>query len=280
MSQHEPKRVGVRALRVVRSGVCIAALSYVGCCLYACFAADGVIFQPQPSSYADGPGILKIRTADGGTISAVRLESADAELTILYSHGNAEDLGDVRPFLEALQANGFDVLAYDYRGYGTSHGRPSERNAYRDAEAAYRYLVTDLGLPPERIIAYGRSLGGALGCHLAAQSPLGGLVLDSSFVTAFRVVTRVPLLPFDKFSNIRKIRKVGCPVLIIHGTDDRVVPPWHGRKLFERAHEPKLSLWLEGAGHNDPFWATRPEYWSTLAHLAALVRQAQHTPAP
>lgn len=271
-SPGRPRRLIVR---IVRRVAAYLVAGYLCLSLYACVMADHIIFQPQPVSYADSPDVIKIPVDDGQHISAVYLPNADADLTILFSHGNAEDIGDAADFLRALHDHGFAVFAYDYRGYGTSDGKPSEAHTYRDADAAYDYLTGPLGVPPGRVIVYGRSLGGALACYLAAEHPVGGLVLQSAFVTAFRVVTRIPLLPFDKFRNLRRIRKVHCPVLIIHGTADRVIPDWHGRKLFAAAPEPKAFLSLDGADHNDLVWRTFPEYWQALDRLAAEVRARQ-----
>lgn len=264
---------GPRWRRVLRRVGAWLVAGYLCLNLYACAMADRAIFQPQAPGYTDSPDVIKIEVEDGERISAVWMPNAEADLTILHSHGNAEDIGDVEPFLTALHDHGYAVFAYDYRGYGTSDGKPSERNTYRDAEAAYAYVTGELGVPPARLIVHGRSLGAALACYLAAEVPVGGLVLQSPFVTAFRVVTRVPLLPFDKFRNIRRIADVACPVLIIHGTADRVVPAWHGRKLFAAAPEPKAYLSLPGAGHNDPVWQTDPEYWHALDRLAGQVLQ-------
>lgn len=224
---------------------------YLAIALYAFFFADGLIFQPQPASYQDNPKILKLTTPDQGQISARYLSNPKATYTILYSHGNAEDLGDILPALEKLQAMGLNVLAYDYRGYGTSPGKPSEQNTYRDIEAAYDYLTTTLKLPDKRIILYGRSVGGGPSIDLATRKPVGGLIIESSFITAFQMITRVPLLPFDKFSNLDKIKNVRCPVLIIHGKRDRVVPFAHGQLLFRHANSPKRFLQIEDADHND-----------------------------
>jgi len=247
-------------------------LVYMSLLLYIYLCSDRMIFQPQRPTYQDGAEILKIETEDGAHLSALYLSNANAEFTILYSHGNAEDLGDTRLFLEIFRKQGFSVFAYDYRGYGTSEGTPSEKNAYRDVEAAYKYLVETLEVPPKRIIAHGRSLGGALAIHLACREQIAGLILESSFVTAFRVITRVPLAPFDKFRNIDKIEHVQCPVLVIHGTDDQIVPLWHGQSLFEQANEPKLHLWVEDAGHNDVIWVDGTRCWDMIKELARISR--------
>ncbi|HXJ80170.1 MAG TPA: alpha/beta hydrolase [Candidatus Methylomirabilis sp.] len=213
--------------------------------------SDRLIFLPPPATYRDAAATVHLTTADGVRISAVHLVNPDAEFTILYSHGNAEDLGLIAPQLVRLRDWGFSILAYDYRGYGTSQGRPSEHGVYEDVDAAYAYLTSAQGVPADRIIAYGRSVGSGPAVDLAARRPLAGLVVESAFVTAFRVMTRVPLLPFDKFRNVDKIARVSCPVLVMHGVEDDIVPLAHGRRLFTAAREPKRFLWVDGVGHND-----------------------------
>jgi abhydrolase domain-containing protein 17 len=210
-----------------------------------------MMFFPPSASYQDTTEILKLPVTDTEQISAIYLPNTQATYTLLYIHGNASDLGDVRPLLERLQSLGFNVFAYDYRGYGTSDGRPSEQNAYQDAEAAYAYLTQRLKIPPNRIIVYGHSLGGGSAAELAARHSIAGLILESTFTSAFRVVVPFPLLPFDKFSTLTKLRKVRCPVLVMHGQADRTIPFHHGQTLYKAASEPKLSLWVAGADHND-----------------------------
>jgi fermentation-respiration switch protein FrsA (DUF1100 family) len=229
------------------SGVVI----YAAACALVWLVSDRLIFLPPAATYRHGAEILSLATADGVRISAVYLANGPADFTILYSHGNAEDLGLIAPVLARLREWGFAVFAYDYRGYGTSHGTPSERGAYEDVDAAYAYLTRTLGVPPGRIISYGRSVGSGPAVDLAARRHLAGLVVESGFVTAFRVMTRVPLLPFDKFRNVDKIARVSCPVLVMHGEQDDIVPIAHGRRLFRAAPEPKRFLWVEDAGHND-----------------------------
>lgn len=257
--------------RLVRSLIFI----YVFFALYVFFIADRMIFLPSPSSYPDTPDILKLTTADDIQISAVYLPNQAATYTILYIHGNAEDLGNIQPLLHHLHSLGFSVFAYDYRGYGTSQGSPSERNAYRDSDTAFTYLKEQLKVPPEQIIAYGRSVGGGSAVDLAARHPLAGLILESSFTSAFRVVLPIPILPFDKFPNLDKITQVNCPVLVIHGTADETIPLSHGKRLFAAAPEPKLSLWVDGASHNDLFWVAGEQYGETLQEFAQLVAKTQ-----
>lgn len=253
--------------QVLRSTATVLVSVYVVIALFGLVAADRLIFRPHPSSYQDTENIIKLKSG-ATTISALYLPNVTARYTILYSHGNAEDIGDLRPMLEAIQRSGFAVLAYDYRGYGTSGGRSSERSAYEDEEAAYDYLTRTRGVPANRIILLGRSLGGAMAIDLAQRRPVAGLIAESAFITAFRVMTRVPILPFDEFRNNDKIGRVNCPVLIIHGTDDAVIPISHGQRLFRDAKHPKQSWWVGGAGHDDLAEVAGPRYFAMLRRFA------------
>jgi abhydrolase domain-containing protein 17 len=231
--------------------VLIPLCVYLGLGIIAYFLADKLIFQPQPAFPFDNDSTLQLAAPNGEKISAKFFSNPTAEFTILFSHGNAEDIFGSTPFFEKLRDAGFNVFAYDYRGYGTSDGTPSEQNSYEDAETAYNYLTGDLKIAPEKIIIHGRSLGAAVSIDLAARKKCGGLIAESAFVSAFRVLTRYPLYPFDKFRNLKKIKQVGCPVLFIHGKADEIIPFRHGTRLFAAANEPKFSLWLDRAGHNN-----------------------------
>jgi len=214
------------------------ALIYAGVAAWAWFSSDRMIFLPPAPGYRDSPEILKVPTEGGERIAAIYLANPAATYTVLFSHGNGEDLGSVAPLLPALSDLGFSVFAYDYRGYGLSEGTPSEPHVYADIDGAYDYLTGPLHVPAQRIIAYGRSLGAGAAVDLAARRPVGGLILESPFLSAFRVMTRVPLFPFDKFRNADKIARVGCPLLVMHGEADEIVPFWHGQRLFEKIHGP------------------------------------------
>ncbi|WP_008311552.1 alpha/beta hydrolase [Leptolyngbya sp. PCC 6406] len=239
--------------------------------LYVFFRADSMIFLPQPASYDDSGDIIKLPVTAEEQISARYLSNPDATYTLLYIHGNAEDLGDVAPLLERLQSWGFSIFAYDYRGYGTSDGHPSERNAYQDAEAAYTYLTQQLHVPPEHIIVYGRSVGSGSATQLATRYEVAGLILESSFTSIFRVVVPVPLLPFDKFPNLSRLSQVNCPVLVMHGQADDTIPMHHGQTLYEAASEPKMALWVEGAGHNDFTWVAGDRHQHALLSFQDLI---------
>ena len=244
----------------------------LGLLIIATFFADRVIFRPPAASYQDDADVIKLKPAIGETIAARYYANQQAEYTILFSHGNAEDVGLIEPFIRRLRDAGFNVLTYDYRGYGTSSGSPSEANSYEDIAAAYNYLLTEKGIKPENIILQGRSLGGAVAIDLAAREKVGGLIVESTFTTAFRVVTRYPIIPFDRFDSIRKIEKVPCPVLVMHGTSDWTIPVYHGKRLFEAANEPKYAVWVDGAGHNDLFYRVQSRYLNAVVEFSLALK--------
>lgn len=245
--------------------------AYLALMFFGAFFTDSVIFQPPSPGYRDDASVLKLTTTDGARISAMYFPNPNATFTLLFSHGNAEDIGYDAPFLQAIRDAGFSVFAYDYHGYGTSEGKPSEEHVYEDSEAAYSYLVNNLHIPSSRIISWGRSLGGAAAVDLAARHPVGGLIMESAFTSAFRVLTRFALLPFDKFPNLAKIRSVGCPVLVIHGRRNGIISFYHGQTLFAAANEPRLSCWVDKAGHNNLAQVAGSRYLEQLRKLAELI---------
>jgi hypothetical protein len=165
------------------------------------------------------------------------------------------------------------VLAYDYPGYGLSAGKPTEKSVYASAEAAYRFLTERRNIAPSDIIVLGRSIGSGPACYLAEKYPVGGLVVEAGFTSAPRVLTRIRILPFDPFPNIRRVPNIACPKLFIHGTADDVVPFSHGKALFAAAREPKTTRWLDGAGHDDLMLVLGDDYFKTLNALFANPKQ-------
>ncbi|PZV08386.1 MAG: alpha/beta hydrolase [Leptolyngbya sp.] len=244
----------IRSLRIrksIRRMLQLFLLVYLALNVFAFFYAERLIFLPRPRSYQDSSEILKLTTLSGEQISALYLSNPIATYIVLYSHGNAEDLGRIRQRLEHLKNLGVSVFAYDYRGYGTSQGKPSEQNAYQDIEAAYQYLTTTLGIAPSQIILHGRSLGSGTSVEIASREPIAGLILESPFTSTFRVITRIAIVPFDRFDNLRKIAKVRCPVLFLHGTQDGLIPFRHSEILFSQMRSPKRLVAIAGADHND-----------------------------
>lgn len=136
-----------------------------------------------------------------------------------------------------------------------------------------------LHIAPDKIITFGHSLGGSAAVDIAFRHRVAGLVMESSFISAFRVLTRIPLLPFDKFRNVPKIQKVHCPVLVVHGKADSVISFYHGQRLYDAANEPKRSFWVQGAGHNDLPMIGGSAYYDELRRFAELIelRNAEGT---
>ncbi|HEX8287970.1 MAG TPA: alpha/beta hydrolase [Pyrinomonadaceae bacterium] len=254
--------------RFVISLVLIPVFVYLGLSVLVYFYAERLIFQPQTPLYRDSSEIIKLTTSDNEKISAKFYENPNARYVILFSHGNAEDIGGLDSILKDFQKSDFAVFSFDYRGYGTSEGAPTEEKAYRDIEAAYAYLINELKFPPEKIIAHGRSLGGAVAINLASRKKSGGLIVESSFVSAYRVLTKIQIFPFDQFQSIKRIRDVNCPVLIIHGRKDDIVPFWHGEKLYAAAKDPKFSFWIDTAGHNNVYSTSKTAYLQAIRDFA------------
>jgi fermentation-respiration switch protein FrsA (DUF1100 family) len=248
----------------------VLGVGYVLLAVSACSMVSGALYYPNYGSRRAPTGTQKTRGADGTEIAVLHLPNPDARFTLWYFHGNAEDLGDIEPTLLAWRDHGYAVFAFDYPGYGVSTGKPSEPSIYAAARAARRHLREDLRVPPERTLIYGRSLGGGPAVQMAVEEKVAGLVLQSAFVSAFRVVTRWPVLPFDPFENLKKISRVTSPVLVMQGRNDEVIPFRHGEMLFAAANEPKRSLWVTGAMHNDFLAVAGRDYWETLREFSAL----------
>jgi len=216
-----------------------------------------------PAKYPEGPwdaqALLRatdvwLDTADGVRIHAWYIPRDGASLVTLHLHGNGGNIADRYTRFREIAAAGSAVLALDYRGYGKSHGRPTERGLYRDADAAYNYLLKT-GFRPDHIIVHGESLGTAVAVDLAARRPCAAVILEAPFPSAKDVAQTVapvigPMLIWG-FDSRAKIGRVHAPVFFIHGDRDEVIPLRLGQDLFAAAREPK-SFWLvPGAGHND-----------------------------
>lgn len=253
--------------RVVRSIILIPVAVYIGLFIVGLFFSNYVLFRP-PDSYRDDTGIIKLTVPGGEKISARFYEHPGAIYTVLFSNGNGEDIGTIAPFATELSNAGFNVLTYDYRGYGTSEETPTEANTYDDAETAFKYLVETRNIPASKIILHGRSLGGGPTMELASKHATAGVILESAFTSAFAVPFNVRILPFDQYRNLEKMEKVTSPVLVIHGRKDSTISFSHGEKLFAAAPGRKFSMWVDDAGHNNLFYQTRTRYLNTIRDFA------------
>jgi abhydrolase domain-containing protein 17 len=243
----------------------ILILIYVLACVFARLVSEGMVFLPPPASYGETtPDLIFIPATDGTRIAALHLKNPDAKYLFLHFHGNAEDIGMSRWWLEEARKSGFEVLAVDYRGYGLSGGSPSERSYYADAQAVVAHCSEKLGWKIESIVVHGRSLGGAAAARIAAKNPVAAVILENAFVTAYRVMTVKPVLLGDRFETIDDIVKPLCPVFVIYSAQDEVIGAWHGPELFAAAPEPKKLWAVEGAGHNDLLFISGNRYWPRI----------------
>ena len=212
-------------------------------------------------------------TADGERLHGWYIRAPDARGVLLFFHGNAGNISHRLESILIFNRLRLDVLIVDYRGYGQSTGRPSERGTYRDAQAAWDYLVRDRRVAPGNIVVFGRSLGGAVGAWLAAQLPAeeqpAAVIIESSFTSGADMARRLyPVFPARLLTRLRypvieHVALANCPLLIVHSRDDEIIPFAMGRALFEAAPGPKHFLELRG-DHNAGFWISRESYLQGL----------------
>jgi len=196
-----------------------------------------------------------IQTEDQVTIHGWFLKTRKENGTLVFFHGNAGNIGDRLEKIQMFYQMGLNVLIVDYRGYGKSEGYPTEEGMYKDALAAYDYLLTRQDVDPQKIIGYGASLGGAAVIDMAAQRTLACLIVDSTFTNARDMAKRIfPFIPgflvSIKLDSIGKIMGIKTPKLFFHSQEDETVPYELGRKLFDAAPEPKKFVDLKG-GHDE-----------------------------
>jgi fermentation-respiration switch protein FrsA (DUF1100 family) len=201
-----------------------------------------------------GASDIWLSTSDGVRIHGWFVERPGASRVTLFLHGNAGNLTYRVGAFESIPAAGSSVLMIDYRGYGRSTGWPTEHGLYRDADAAYDYLL-QRGYAAKDIMIHGESLGSAVAVDLASRRPCGGLILEAPFTSAHELAATVlpvigPLLIWS-FNAQRKIGRVHAPVFIVHGDRDELIPQWMGKSMFAAAHAPKYFWSVPGAMHND-----------------------------
>jgi len=212
---------------------------------------------------------VSFETKDRVKISGWFIPAENARGVILFCHGNAGNISHRLDKIQIFNRLGLSTFIFDYRGYGQSEGKPTEHGTYLDAEATWNYLISQKQISPDKIILYGESLGGAVAAWLAQNRSARALILESTF-TSIRDLgaTLYPYLPmrwlarFD-YNALEYLRKVHCPVLVIHSRNDEIVPFSHGHLLFEAANQPKEFLEIRGS-HNDGFLQSAERYTAGL----------------
>jgi fermentation-respiration switch protein FrsA (DUF1100 family) len=252
---------------VIRTGADVALRAVLGTLLY--FPSREILESPAEAGL--GFRDLALETEDGEQLHGWWIGSGRSVAGhLVFCHGNGGNIGERVMNAALLVAAGFDVLLFDYRGYGQSTGRPDEEGTYRDARAARKGALAQPGVDPSRLFYLGESLGGAVALHLALESPPTGLILQSTF-TSIRDVARrhypfiPPFLVADAYPSLRLIAKLAAPLLMLHGGNDAIVPVAQGQALFDAAPGRKHMHVFPSLGHNDLVAMAAGEYERVIA---------------
>jgi len=218
------------------------------------FFADKLIFFPPNTAYSDTlEGFDYLENENQQDVAIIYKKAATGKPTLLWSHGNAEDISTVQRTTNQLHKKGYGILVYDYPGYGLSEGSPSEKGCYANIQAAWTYLTETLNISENQIIIVGQSVGSGPSVWLAEKTKPAGLALISPFKSINRVPFGINFFPYDRFPNNNRISNVHAPLLIIHGDKDTVIKQSHGIALFDKHLGDKEFFNAQGSGHNDIF---------------------------
>jgi uncharacterized protein len=272
-------------MRVLITIISILAIGYLGICAWLYFRQSSLVFFPYrtleatPESFGMPYEDVRVESSDN-TMLHGWLVLADSSLgTILFCHGNGGNISHRLDLISLWRSMGYDVLGFDYQGYGQSEGSPSEEATYADVRAYWDYLTAVRSVDPKKIILLGRSLGGAVASHLVAElSQAGlptpsGLVLEAPFTSVPEMGARLyPFLPVGLLSRISydnraNLANIHIPTLFFHGRDDTIVPLDMGREVFEAANQPKRFVELPG-GHEDTYLVAEKLYKAALTDFA------------
>jgi hypothetical protein len=250
----------------------ILLLSYV-LCLSGCLSH--ILYHPShelrgtPADLGLPYESVSLETADGGRLAAWWVPSESPRGVLLFCHGNAGNISDRLDSIRIFNRLGLNLFIFDYRGYGKSSGSPSEQGIYRDTETAWNYLEQIRRIDPQKIVVFGRSLGGPIAVRISKTHRPGALILEAAF-TSLKEAARDRLPGFivnlfvpDQYPTIRYLPMVQCPVLIIHSRDDEVIPFHHGEALFAAARGSKGLAVIRGS-HNRGFLDSQPLYETAI----------------
>ncbi|OOZ38933.1 hypothetical protein BOW53_13590 [Solemya pervernicosa gill symbiont] len=221
---------------------------------------------------------VALKTEDGVDLHGWYLPARDAELTLLFLHGNGGNISHRRDSIAIFHRLGLNVLIIDYRGYGQSRGEPSEQGLYLDAKSAWNYLQREKGVTADRLVIFGRSLGGAVATELASAVHPRAVILESTFTSMrelaayhFPILTKLVYLRY-RFDSAARIASLGAPLLVLHSPEDEIIPFGLGADLFKLATEPKQFVKLRG-DHNSGYMLSQPRYQQQLRQFLSIERQ-------
>ncbi|MGD8296465.1 MAG: alpha/beta fold hydrolase [Desulfobacterales bacterium] len=259
-------------LRICVGLIGLAGIAYLSACTYIWKQQKHFIFMPEreikktPADYHLAFEDLYLEIpSESGRIERIHCwwipADHPSDKYLIYLHGSALNIGANVSHARRFKELGFSVLLISYRGYGQSDGEfPTEAQVYADAEAAWRYLIKQRKIKPGDIFIYGHSLGGAVAINLAISHPEAkGLIVEATFTSIadmgrqykFYRLLPLGLITHQRFDSIEKVNRLQVPVLFIHGTDDRTVPPEMSRQLYQRTTSSKQLTLISGGGHNN-----------------------------
>jgi fermentation-respiration switch protein FrsA (DUF1100 family) len=265
--------------------VIAAAVALVAWTILIMILEEKFIYFPQKyphGAYDEARSIPNLRdcwvtTEDGIKLHGWFAPAESAKATLVLSHGNGGNLSHRYLLMRSLLQHHFNVLMYDYRGYGRSEGTPSEEGLYRDGRAFYDYVLTLPEVDSQRVVLWGTSLGGAIAVDVATHRSAAGLILESTFSSAKDIAGTVyPFLPVQfflrtKFNSVEKIRTLNVSILMMHGDRDTIIPLRLGRKLYNAANEPKEFYEIPDADHNDTFFVGGDEYFHRIDQFVSKI---------
>lgn len=252
----------------------------LACCVIALAGCSAIVnqfaFYPDtktsipPEKLPAGVEEMFIKTSDHLRIQAYYAKNPDSDRLLIFFHGNAGNICHRLPDILRLRNFGINVLGVSYRGYGKSEGSPSEKGIYLDGAAAVDYAVQSLGYPLSRIMIFGRSIGTTVAVHISQDRDIAGLILITPLTSAkaHAKAQGLGLFSFvagDAFDNLSKIQNIRCPLLVVHGTKDEILPFSMGREIFDRAGGDKSFVVIDGAGHNNLSQVDPEKYWGAIA---------------
>ncbi|MBD2175692.1 alpha/beta fold hydrolase [Pseudanabaena sp. FACHB-1998] len=252
----------------------ILAFAYIGLAIVLYIGQSNLVYMPSKEviETPETVGIkfenIRLTTNDNVNLDAWFVPARDNDLigkgVILFCHGNGGNISNRISYLPIFRELGLATFLFDYRGYGKSEGNPSEIGTYKDVEAAWKYLTQERKIPAQKIIIYGESLGGSIASYIAEttqQDPnnkAAGLILASTFTSISDRASEIyPFLPIRllsryAYNSIERLPNIKIPVLIMHSTEDEIIPFQHGDRNFQVANEPKKLVKLRG-DHNGGF---------------------------
>jgi uncharacterized protein len=263
----------------------ILVLAYIGFAIALYFGQSNLVYMPS-QALTETPATIglkfediQITTKDNVNLDAWFVPAKDNDQigkgVILFCHGNGGNIGNRVSYLPIFRDLGLSTFLFDYRGYGKSEGKPTEAGTYADVEAAWQYLTQERKIPPKKIIIYGESLGGAIAAYIVQltsqdlKNNAGGLVLASTFTSiSDRASELYPFLPIRllsrfSYNSIERLPSIKIPVLIIHSTEDEIIPFHHSDRNFQAANQPKKLVKLRG-DHNGGFLDSLETYRNGL----------------